>query len=72
MKELKVSLSVIDRMLAHSDPLRAENVGASASHYLHVTMIMRDTRDPQEQALSTLAEALQFIVGSSELASNSN
>ncbi|WP_417271108.1 tyrosine-type recombinase/integrase [Celeribacter sp.] len=72
MKELKVPLSVIDRILAHSDPLRAENVGASASHYLHVTKIMRDTRDPQEQALSTLAEALHFIEGASELVSESN
>lgn len=63
MKELRVPLSEIERILAHTDPLKAENVGGAASHYLQVTKIMRNTRDPQEEALSLLAEAYEAIEG---------
>jgi integrase len=61
MKELGVALSDIERILAHTDPLQAENVGGAASHYIHVAKIMKETRDPQEEALSLLAEALELI-----------
>lgn len=61
MHSLKVPASTIEQILAHADPLRGENVGASASHYLQLTRIMRNTRDAQEEALATLAEALALI-----------
>lgn len=61
MHSLKVPASTIEHILAHTQPLKAENVGGAASHYLQLTQIMTNTRDPQEEALSILAEALERI-----------
>ena len=61
MMSLKVPASTIEHILAHADPLKADNVGGAASHYLQVTRVLRNTRDPQEEALATLAEALHLI-----------
>lgn len=61
MQALKVPASTIDQILGHTDPLRRENVSGAASHYLRVTRIMKDIRDPQEEALSELATALDTL-----------
>lgn len=61
MHNLKVPASTIEHILAHTQPLKAENVGGAASHYLKITQIMTRARDPQEEALSQLAEALDLI-----------
>lgn len=61
MLSLKVPASTIEHILAHTDPLKGDNVGGAASHYLQLTRVLRNTRDPQEEALATLAEALEMI-----------
>lgn len=61
MHSLKVPASTIEQILAHADPLKGENVGGAASHYLRLTRILSNTRDPQEEALDTLATALEMI-----------
>lgn len=61
MHSLKVPASTIEQILAHADPLRGENVGASASHYIQLSRVLTNTRDPQEEALSILAGALTHI-----------
>ncbi|MBC2834059.1 tyrosine-type recombinase/integrase [Paragemmobacter straminiformis] len=61
MHSLKVPASTIEQILAHTDPLRGDNVGASASHYIQLGRVLKNARDPQEEALSTLAEALAYI-----------
>lgn len=61
MHTLKVPASTIEQILAHKDPLRGEQVGASASHYIQLGRVLQNTSDPQEQALSTLAAALSHI-----------
>lgn len=61
MHSLKVPASTIEQILAHTDPLKGDNVGGSASHYLQLTRVLRNTRDPQEEALATLAEALEMV-----------
>lgn len=61
MHSLKVPASTIEQILAHAHPLRGEQVGASASHYIQLSRVLRNTRDPQEEALATLAEALSHI-----------
>ena len=63
MHSLKVPASTIEQILAHADPLRGEQVGASASHYIQLGRVLRNARDPQEEALSTLAEALLHVEG---------
>ncbi|WP_460273909.1 tyrosine-type recombinase/integrase [Celeribacter sp. ULVN23_4] len=70
MKELHVPLSEVERILAHKEPLQAENLGGAASHYLHVTKIMTNSRDPQEEALSRLAEAFELIEAGAETVSD--
>ena len=61
MHSLKVPASTIVQILAHKDPLKGENVGGAASNYLQLTRILQNTRDPQEEALATPAEALDLI-----------
>ena len=61
MYSLKVPASTIEQILAHVDPLRGEQVGASASHYIQLSRILTNARDPQEEALSMLADALSHI-----------
>lgn len=61
MHNLKIPASTIGTILAQTQPLRSENVSAAASHYLKITQIMTNARDPQEEALSQLAEALALI-----------
>ncbi|MBL4927768.1 tyrosine-type recombinase/integrase [Fuscibacter oryzae] len=61
MMSLKVPASTIEHILAHADPLKADNVGGSASHYLQLTRVLSNTRDPQEEALAVLGEALELI-----------
>jgi hypothetical protein len=58
MNCFKVPVSTIVHILSHKQPFKAENAGGAASHYLHLTQIMTNSRDPQEEALSLLAEAL--------------
>ena len=58
---LTVPASTTEHILAHADPLKADNVGGAASHYLQLTRVLRNTRAPQEEALATLAEALNLI-----------
>lgn len=64
MDEMKVPRSTIARILAHTDPLKAENLGGAASHYLQTSRILQDTRDPHEEALDILAKALKIIESS--------
>ena len=61
MLSLKVPPSTIEKILAHTDPFKGENIGRSASHYLQLVRVMNNTRDPQEEALATLASALDMI-----------
>lgn len=61
MHSMKVPASTIEQILAHVDPFRGENVGASASHYIQLGRALRNARDPQEEALAALAEALRHI-----------
>ena len=61
MHSLKVSAPTIEQILAHADPLRSERVGAAASHYIQLSRVLSNARDPQEEALSILAEALAYI-----------
>ena len=61
MHSLKVPTSTIEHILAHSDPFRGANVGGAASHYLQLTRVLNETRDPQEEALAILANALELI-----------
>lgn len=61
MHSLKVPVSTIEHILAHTQPFKAENAGGAASHYLQLTRIMTNSRDPQEEALSILAQALEQI-----------
>ncbi len=66
MTALKVAPSTVEQILAHEAPHRVEGAGAAASHYLHFTRIMTNVRDPQEEALSKLAEVLLVIEGQLE------
>ncbi|OWY08739.1 hypothetical protein B6V74_13035 [Thioclava sp. F42-5] len=61
MHSLKVPASTIAQILAHSDPLKHDGVGGAASHYLQLTKVLNNTRDPQEEALATLATALETV-----------
>ena len=61
MHSLRVPVSTIEQILAHTQPLKAENAGGAASNYLLLTQIMTNSRDPQEEALSILADALERI-----------
>ncbi len=61
MLNLNVAVSTIEQILAHTEPFRAENASGAASHYLQLTRILTKTRDPQEEALSILAEVLEKI-----------
>lgn len=66
MTALKVAPSTVEQILAHEAPHRVEGAGAAASHYLHFTRILTNVRDPQEEALSKLAEVLLVIEGQIE------
>ena len=70
MLSLKVPASTIEQILAHADPLKSDNVGGAASHYLQLTRVLRNTRDPQEEALTTLAEALEMVEKGTNAASS--
>lgn len=61
MQALKVPASTIDQILGHTNPLKRENVSGAASHYLRLTKIMKDIRDPQEEASSELATVLDAL-----------
>lgn len=61
MYSLKISAFVVDQILAHTDPLKREGVSASAHVYIKLMKMMTNQRDPQEEALSILAEALEMI-----------
>ncbi|RPE66985.1 phage integrase family protein [Pacificibacter maritimus] len=61
MRSIKVPASVIEQVLAHTDPFKSEGLGGAATNYIKLTRIMNNTRDPQEEALSRLAEALIYI-----------
>ncbi len=65
MHSLKVPASTVTQILAHNDPLKSDGVGGAASHYLQTTRILSNVRDPQEEALSLLATALEMIEKSS-------
>ncbi|MEZ5887877.1 MAG: hypothetical protein R3D56_13505 [Paracoccaceae bacterium] len=61
MHALKVPVSTIDQILGHNDPLKREHVSGAASHYLRLGKVMKKIRDPQEEALSELAAALESL-----------
>lgn len=61
MHALKVPPSTIAQVLAHKDVFKGERVGGATSHYLQLSRVLSKTRDPQEEALATLAEALNTI-----------
>lgn len=61
MHSMKVPASVVEQILAHTDPFKSEHLGGAASNYIKMTSIMNNTRDPQEEALSRLADALTYI-----------
>ncbi|WP_347310692.1 hypothetical protein [Defluviimonas sp. SAOS-178_SWC] len=63
MQALKVRSSTIDQILGHTNPLKRENVSGAASHYLRLTRVIKDIRDPQEEALSELAAAIAVLNG---------
>jgi hypothetical protein len=58
MHSMKVPASTIEKALAHIDPFRGENVGASKSRYIQVGRVLRNARDAQRKALAALAETL--------------
>lgn len=62
MQALKVPASTIDQILGHTNPLKRENVSGAASHYLRLTKVLTNIRDPQEEALSDLAKVFQALV----------
>lgn len=62
MTALKVPASTVAQILAHKDPLRHEGVGGAASNYIQLGKTFNNSRDPQEEALSILAEALASIL----------
>jgi integrase len=61
MLSLKVPPSTISQILAHTDPFKGDNVGGAASHYLQLARVLSNSIDPQEEALTTLAKALEII-----------
>lgn len=70
MLSLKVPASTIEHILAHKDPFRAENLGGAASNYLKLAKMMTNMRDPQEEALAVLAQALAVIASENPSRSN--
>jgi integrase len=61
MHSLMVPASTIEQILAHANPLKGENIGGAGSHYIQLARVLSNTRDPQEAALATLAQALEMI-----------
>lgn len=66
MHSLKVPTSTVVQILAHNDPLKHDGVGGAASHYIQLTRVLNNTRNPQEEALSILATALKMIEESAD------
>jgi integrase len=61
MLSLKVPPSTIAQIMAHKDPFKGDNVGGAASQYLKLTKVLSSSIDPQAEALTTLANALEHI-----------
>lgn len=61
MYSLKIAAFVVDDILAHTVPIKREGVSASAGVYIKLMKMMTNQREPQEEALSILAEALEMI-----------
>lgn len=49
---------VIEQILAHVDPLKAEGVGKSAGVYVRLGHRFGRAKDPQREALEKLSQAL--------------
>ena len=62
MHAVKVPASVIAQIIAHTDPLKQAGVGGATGHYIKLTKILAMQRDPQEEGLAKLAEAIEMIV----------
>ena len=62
MHAVKVPASVIAQIIAHTDPLKQAGVGGATGHYIKLTRILANQRDPQEEGLARLAQALDSIV----------
>ncbi|MCW1918024.1 integrase family protein [Rhodobacter sp. KR11] len=61
MHAMKVPASVIAQIMAHAEPLKHAGVGGATGHYIQLTRVLTNQRDPQEEALDKLAEALEQI-----------
>lgn len=72
MRQLGASASVVDQILGHKNPIRAEQVSAAASSYIKLRKILHHLPDHQLLALEQLSEALDFIEGRSEAAARIN
>ena len=63
MRQLGSSVSVVDQILGHKNPIRAEQVSAAASSYMRLRKVLHRLPDHQLLALEQLSEALDFIEG---------
>ncbi len=61
MHALQIPVTTIEKILAHTDPLKRENVSGAASAYMRMTHIMTSWKDPQAEALNQLAAVLHLI-----------
>ena len=60
--QLSAIAPVIAQIIAHTDPLKQAGVGGATGHYIKLTKILAMQRDPQEEGLAKLAEAIEMIV----------
>ena len=61
MEAIGVAPRVIEQILAHKNPLKAEGVGGTAGVYIRLGQRFGQRADPQRAALETLARALHEI-----------
>lgn len=63
MLALQVPPTTIEKILAHKDPLRHQNVGGAAATYMRLANIIKSWTDPQAEALNQLATVLHWVEG---------
>jgi integrase len=59
--KLGIMPSIIDRLLCHVNPLKAENVSSAAVHYIIDEKILKVDDEPDREAVEKLAAALRSI-----------
>ncbi len=70
MFEMDIGASTIDHILGHINPLKSENVSASAPRYIVTQKLRVRRRNPQVEALATLGEILDTLENGLEELSN--